>query len=171
MKKRIIVLDRDGTLIENVDYLSDKEGIKFLPNCLETLKLLNQLNYSLFIVTNQSGIGRGLISEHEYNEINIQLNHVFGIYDVKIVDIRHCPHKPESRCNCRKPKIDLGLQILQEYDVDLTHSFMIGDSLTDIEFGKSLGMQTILINEDLSNSVSDLVFNNWSEIKKFFKNY
>ena len=167
-KIKIVILDRDGTLIENVDYLNDKNLIKFLPGCIETLKLLHQLNYSLYIVTNQSGIGRGIISHTQYAEVTAELTTFLKRADVNILDVKHCPHVPEDVCGCRKPNIELGLQIIKDGDIDFENSYVIGDSLTDMEFGANLNLQCILIGNRVERKVSTyLNFKDWYSIKDF----
>lgn len=168
-KQKIIILDRDGTLIVNIDYLNDKNKIIFLPNCIETLKFLSELNYLLFIVTNQSGIGRGLISKEQYEIITEEIRNEFHLNDVRIIEIKHCPHTPNDKCECRKPKVALGSEIIEQYDVDVSQSFVIGDSFSDIEFGMSLNFKTILLNNHEPNSHTDFIFNNWLDVKEFFK--
>jgi D-glycero-D-manno-heptose 1,7-bisphosphate phosphatase len=167
-KQKIVILDRDGTLIENIDYLNDKNLIRFLPGCIEALKLLQQLNYSLFIVTNQSGIGRGIITYSQYTEVTAALMTFLKKHGVKILDVKHCPHVPEDFCKCRKPNIELGLQIIQNYDINLEQSYVIGDSLTDMEFGANLNLQSILIGNKIERQGSTFLnFKDWYSIKDF----
>jgi D-glycero-D-manno-heptose 1,7-bisphosphate phosphatase len=167
-KQKIVILDRDGTLIENIDYLNDKKLIRFLPGCIEALKLLQQLDYSLFIVTNQSGIGRGIITYSQYTDVTEALKTSLEKHGVNILDVKHCPHLPEDFCKCRKPNIELGIQIIQTNDIDLDQSFVIGDSLTDMAFGRELNMQCILIgNEIKGKSTSFLNFQDWYGIINF----
>ena len=167
-KQKIVILDRDGTLIENIDYLNDKNLISFLPGCIEALKLLQQMSYSLFIVTNQSGIGRGIITNSQYTEVTAALMTFLESYGVNILDVKYCPHVPEDFCKCRKPNIELGVQIIQNYDINFEQSYVIGDSLTDMEFGEKLNMQCILIGNAIEGgSTTFLNFQDWYGIKDF----
>jgi D-glycero-D-manno-heptose 1,7-bisphosphate phosphatase len=168
-KQKIVILDRDGTLIENIDYLKDENLIRFLPNCIETLKFLNRLNYHLFVVTNQSGIGRGLISKEQYDRVTSKIRSEFLLNDVRIVDIKHCPHTPEDNCRCRKPKSALGSEIIEQYDVEISRSFVIGDSFSDIDFGKSIKFKTILINNHETYLNADYKLYNWLNVREFFE--
>ena len=168
-KQKIIILDRDGTLIENIDYLNDENLVRFLPNCIETLKFLNSLNYQLFVVTNQSGIGRGIISKDQYEKVTSKIISEFLLNDVRIVDIKHCPHTPEDNCGCRKPKSALGSEIIEQYNVEISRSFVIGDSFSDIDFGKSIKFKTILINNREPYLNADYKLYNWLNVREFFE--
>lgn len=168
-KKKIVILDRDGTIIENIDYLNDENLIRYLPNCIETLKFLTRLNYHLFIVTNQSGISRGLISKNQYKNVTSKIRSELLLNDVRIIEVKHCPHSPEDNCVCRKPKVALGLEIIEQYDVDISRSFVIGDSFSDIDFGDSLKFKTILINNRESYLNADYEFYNWLNVRDFFE--
>lgn len=146
-KNKAILLDRDGTLIYDRPgyYLTDEKKVKLLKNTPEALKLLQKLGYKLFIVSNQSAIGRGLITDKKAKMINHKLTGILSRFDIKIAGIYYCPHQPCAGCKCRKPETLLGKQIIKNNKLDAKLCFMIGDKNTDILFGRKLGMKTIFV--------------------------
>ena len=142
-----IFLDRDGVLIENrIDYVRDWSQVKTYPEAIYALSSSAIKNYKVVIVTNQSAVGRGLISLEVAENINnslISLIHQSGGY---VDAVYMCPHKPDDGCFCRKPKPGLLLQAAQELSLDLSRSWMIGDAWSDVIAGQEAGvMLTILL--------------------------
>jgi D-glycero-D-manno-heptose 1,7-bisphosphate phosphatase len=140
-----IILDRDGTLIKNVPYLSDPNEIFILPGTIEGLQLLKSMNYRFGIVTNQSAIGRGLATRQEVELVNSRMYELFHNFEINFDFLLLCPHTPDENCFCRKPNVGLGFYAINEFKVDADSSFMIGDKDSDIQFGKSLGLKTVRI--------------------------
>ena len=137
-----VFLDRDGTLIEDVDHLDSVEGIAVLPNTLEALHLLKNAGYLLIVVTNQSGVGRQLFDLETVNVINRALaDELDGLIDA----FYFCPHLPTDNCVCRKPKAWLISQAVDELDIDLPDSWFIGDKKSDVETGFNAGIATALV--------------------------
>lgn len=160
---KAIFLDRDGTLIEEKNYLSNVKDIFFLPNCFEGLKQL-QKNYLLIIISNQSGIARGYFNETKLEEINGKIKSQALENGINITDIFYCPHHKNGIikeysivCNCRKPKIGLIEKAVKKYNIDLEKSYMIGDKDSDILTGKNCNCKTILIknNNYLNKEIPD----------------
>lgn len=150
---KAVFLDKDGTIIKDIPYNSDPQHIKFLPGVIDSLQRLQQKDYSLFIITNQSGIARGLFSEKSFKEFISHINMVFRSHHLKITDFYYCPHFISGKvkeyvkdCDCRKPKPGLLKRAAVEYQIDLSNSWMIGDILDDIEAGNKAGCKTVLIN-------------------------
>ena len=146
---KTLFLDRDGVVnkkIEN-DYVRNWEQFEFLPNVIEALKILNSLFDRIIIVTNQRGIGRGLMSEKDLEDIHKNMLSVLNKEGIKIDKVYYCPHDyKKETCNCRKPKIGMALLAKKDFpDIDFRDSIMVGDSLSDIEFGKKAGMKSFLI--------------------------
>ena len=140
---KAIFFDRDGVIIEDICYHYKIEDFKFIPNAVKGLKLLK--NFKLFIVTNQSGIGRGYYKTEDFLKFNNHLLDELKKYNIKIEKTYYCPHKPEDNCECRKPKTKLLKDAEREFDIDLKKSFVIGDKKADIELGKNAGCKTILV--------------------------
>ena len=143
--KTALFLDRDGTIIEDPGYLSKVEQIKFLPGVLEKIRLLKQKGLLIFIVTNQSGIGRGYFSENQLTLIHNGLTYMMEKAGAGVDKITYCPHAPADKCSCRKPSPKMVAELAEEFDVDLEKSFFLGDKLSDVLTGKNAGCRTVLI--------------------------
>ncbi|MFX1311893.1 MAG: D-glycero-alpha-D-manno-heptose-1,7-bisphosphate 7-phosphatase [Promethearchaeota archaeon] len=140
-KNKALILDRDGTLIEDKDYAYKIEDLKLLPGVIKGLKLL-QKDFLLFIVTNQSGIGRGYYTINDFHAYN---NHLLDLLNEKTIKIKRtyfCPHIKEDNCECRKPKTKFINMIAKEFEIDLKRSWVIGDHPSDIKFGVNAGCRT-----------------------------
>ncbi len=140
---KAVFFDRDGTLIYDYGYLSDPAKVRPYKCVPEALKLLAQAGYHFFIVSNQSGIGRGYFTEREARAVNERLRRL--LLPARLNDIVFCPHAPEEHCTCRKPLPKLGLALLKKYHIDPARSFMIGDKKSDVEFGHNIGCKSILV--------------------------
>ncbi len=159
---KAIFLDRDGTIIKNVPYLNDPEKIEFLPYVIESLKILISNGFTLFIVTNQSGVSRGLIKLKELEEIHKRIREILKKEGIKIKDIVYCPHLPEENCNCRKPKTGLIEVLLKKYKIDLKKSYLIGDKDEDILLAKNMGIKSVSVSDKI-NVKPDFIAKNFKE--------
>lgn len=138
--KRAVFLDRDGTINEDIGYLGEVEKLKIFPGVIPALSLLKEKGFLLFIVTNQSGLGRGLFKTEALEKIHKKIEELFsfdGIY--------YCPHLPDENCSCRKPHPKMVLDVADKFKVNLKESFVIGDKLSDIEMGQRAGCRSILV--------------------------
>lgn len=132
-------LDRDGTICVDTGYM--RSGFELLPGAAVGMRKLRMLGYRLAVVTNQSGIGRGLINEHEYAEITMTMRQVlYREHGVVIDHVVHCPHRPEEGCGCRKPKPGLFLRIADYCAVSMRESIVIGDRQSDMDAGAAAGV-------------------------------
>jgi D-glycero-D-manno-heptose 1,7-bisphosphate phosphatase len=150
MKNRAIFLDRDGTLNEDPGYLGDPKKLVLLPGVGESLSLLkNNYKFKLIVVSNQSGIARGLITDENVNSVNKELNKKLSSFNVEIDAFYYCPYHPEfddeHKSDCRKPSPKMILDSATENDIDLSLSYFVGDSTTDIEAGMNANIKTILV--------------------------
>jgi D-glycero-D-manno-heptose 1,7-bisphosphate phosphatase len=143
-KKKAIILDRDGTLIEDKNYAYKIEDFELLPGVIDGLKLL-QNDFLFFIVTNQSGIGRGYYTIQDFQKFNNYLIEVLKKQKIEILKTYFCPHLKEDNCECRKPKTKFIDDIVKEYNVNIKESWMIGDHPFDIEFGIKAECSTIFL--------------------------
>ncbi len=142
-----IFLDRDGVLIENRPaYVRDWSQVEVLPEAISALSNSAIKSYKVVIVTNQSAVGRGLMSLKTANEINEQLVNLIHRQGGKLDAVYMCPHSPEENCPCRKPKPGLLLQAASDLLLDLSRSWMIGDAWSDLQAGQTAGVrQSILV--------------------------
>jgi D-glycero-D-manno-heptose 1,7-bisphosphate phosphatase len=139
--KRAIFLDRDGVIIENrPDYVRSWDDVAFYPQALTGLAQICQLPYLIVLITNQSAVGREIISLDTAWTINRQLVDVVNQNGGRIDRVYMCPHAPWEGCNCRKPKPGLLLQAASELSIDLDRSLMIGDALTDLQAAAAAGV-------------------------------
>lgn len=138
---RGLFLDRDGVIIENREgYVRSWEDVEIFPQALEALASLSSTPLKVVIVTNQAAIGKGLLSLHTAEKINQQLIEIIRASGGAIDGLYLCPHTAEDHCTCRKPQPGLILQAAQELEIDLSHSALIGDALTDLQAGQAAGI-------------------------------
>lgn len=141
---RAIFLDRDGVLIENrSEYVREWSHVKIFPEAIKTLSRVQ--DYKVVIVTNQSAVGRGLISLEIAHAINNQLIEVIKENNGQIDGVFMCPHAPSAQCNCRKPNPGLLLQAARELSLDLQQSWMIGDAWSDLLAGQAAGVRGVAL--------------------------
>ncbi len=150
--KPAIFLDRDGTLIEEIGYLHRPEDIRICPTAVEAVEKINQKGVPAIVITNQSAIARGLMSEEDLQHLHHSLQETFREKGARIDALYYCPHHPQAgegaytqSCSCRKPEPGLFLRAARELQLDLSTSHMIGDTLRDVEAGHRAGCQSILV--------------------------
>ncbi len=143
---KTIVLDRDGVVNEDSDaFIKSADEFRPLPGSLEAIAILHQSGYRVIIATNQSGLARGLFSEYDLAQIHEKLVGLVEAQGGSIDSIFYCPHGPDDGCNCRKPKPGLLTRAEAELDISLVGSFLIGDSLRDLQAGAAAGLIPILV--------------------------
>lgn len=158
MKNKAIFFDRDDTLLIDTNYMYKPEDLKFFPQTFKTLQLLQEKGYLLFIITNQSGIGRGKYTEAQMNIFHEKMLGEFRNAGITIKDIAFCPHAPEQNCDCRKPSPKLLNMLIKKYEININSSWMVGDKGSDIECGKNAGMKTFLVDKgDKPNNLEELL--------------
>ena len=147
MPRKVVFVDRDGTI--NVDhvYVSRPEDWEFVHGAPEAIKLLRDAGYSIALVTNQSGIGRGLIERSDFWALHGHVQQLLAQCGTCIDAVAVCPHMPSACCSCRKPLTGMATQIEAALGepIDYPESWMIGDKITDVQFGQALGTSTALI--------------------------
>lgn len=142
---KCVFIDRDGTIAKDVPYCSRPDQFELLPGAGEGIKRLNNAGFKVILITNQSGIGRGYFSEKMLGQIHEKMKADLAEYGAHLDGIYYCPHHPDDDCDCRKPKPTLIIRAAKEHDIDLRQSYIIGDSVIDIEAGKAIGCTTILL--------------------------
>lgn len=147
-KRRAVFLDRDGTIIHHIPYLSDPNRLKLFPDTVPSLKKIRKAGFLAILVTNQSGIRRGYITENELKIIHERLNNILKDAGTELDAIFYCQHHPDDNCYCRKPKPGMLLSAAEKYKIDLEKSYIIGDDPKDVETGNLVSCKTVLISKD-----------------------
>lgn len=156
-KIKALFLDRDGVINYDPGYVYRIEDFEFMPGIFEALAGFMMLGYEIFIVTNQSGIGRGYYSEDDFAKLSKHMIDEFKSYGVEIKKIYHCPHTPSDDCNCRKPKPGMILQALNEHNIDPQASLIIGDKPSDLESARRAGVESGYLIGDEFKSVLEVL--------------
>ncbi len=143
---RTVFVDRDDTLVRDVPYCDDPDKLEVLPGVPEAVARLNAAGYDVVVVTNQSGVGRGLLDEETLARVHERLVSEVAEGGGRIDAIYHCPHRPDEGCSCRKPETGMGVRAVAERHVALSGSWMVGDHDKDVEFGRRLGCRTLKVS-------------------------
>lgn len=143
-RRRFIFLDRDGTIIVERHYLADPDGVELIRGASEGLLKMRQLGFGLIVVTNQSAVGRGVVTLPVLESIHRRMQYLLSERGVVLDGIFFCPHTPDDDCNCRKPLTGLIQQAHQSFDFDIAKCFVIGDKSCDIGLARNSGAHAIL---------------------------
>ena len=160
--RRAVFCDRDGTLIEDVGYPRDPDGVRLVAGATDALAALRRAGFALVVVNNQSGIGRGIISPEQAESVHERFVAELAAHGVELDDVRYCPHAPDELCPCRKPSPGLLREAARELGVDLEASFMVSDKPSDVEAGRRAGCRTILLAPAPAGE-ADFVAAGWHE--------
>jgi D-glycero-D-manno-heptose 1,7-bisphosphate phosphatase len=167
-KSPAVFFDRDGTIMENVDYCSDPKQVRIFPGVPEALRRLKSNGFKLIIITNQSGIGRGFFKIEQYRAVEAEVLRQLG--DGLIDACYFCPDVPGQHSSYRKPAPGMILQATREHRIDLSRSFFIGDKEIDAECGRNAGVRTIRVQTglecDLTGSIADWVVSDFANAAK-----
>jgi D-glycero-D-manno-heptose 1,7-bisphosphate phosphatase len=165
---KAVFLDRDGTVILDRGYLSDPEGVAFEPGAPEALRRLHEAGFGLIFVSNQSGIGRGLMSAEQSDAVHRRVLELLAAEGVHVAASYICPHAPWDHCQCRKPSPVLLKQAAADHGIDFAQSFVVGDKKTDVDLGQATGCRTILYaaraTKDNAGATPDYQATKWKEI-------
>lgn len=151
---KVIFLDRDGVINEypgDFKYVTNKREFRFLPGVKKALKKLSQADYRIFIISNQAGVSKGIFSQLDLDKITEYMLKEMAEAEVKISGVYYCVHREEDNCSCRKPKtglIDIAFKSIGNHKLtpkETNNFFFIGDTIRDIQTGKSAGLRTILV--------------------------
>ena len=155
MGNRAVFLDRDGTINVEKGFVHRREELEFVKGAAEALGSLNRAGYLVVVITNQSGVARGLYAEDDVKRLHRYMNDELMRAGARVDRFYYCPHHPESLdpayrkdCECRKPKPGMVLRAMEELDIDPRSSYLIGDRARDICAGRRAGVMSILIRED-----------------------
>lgn len=155
---KAVFLDRDGTIVVDVNYCRRPEELILFPETGKDIKLLNDAAFKVIVMTNQSGIARGYFNENTLQIIHNKMINDLAQYSAYIDAIYYCPHHPDEGCECRKPNPKLALQAIRDWNIDCNNSFIIGDRLMDVQLAHAIKCKSILIEnnrsrEELNNSL------------------
>ena len=170
MSKKAIFLDRDGVVNKEVNYLFKIEDFEFIDGIFDTCLYFQNLGYAIIIVTNQSGIARKYYTENDYQTVTKWMLRQFEDRGIEILNVFHCPHGPESTCECRKPKPGMFLKAKDKHNTDMEKSWMIGDKEVDVIAANSAGINhTILVKSghsiDESTSKAEFILDSIQHLK------
>jgi D-glycero-D-manno-heptose 1,7-bisphosphate phosphatase len=154
-ERRFIVLDRDGTIIEEREYLSQPEQVTLIPGAGAALRELQQMGFGLLVITNQSGVGRGFFEQADLERVHECLRELLEVEGVHLDGIYVCPHKPDDDCACRKPKQGLIEKAAKDLGLKVQNSIVIGDKACDIEMGHAVGALTFLVRTGHGSQVEN----------------
>jgi D-glycero-D-manno-heptose 1,7-bisphosphate phosphatase len=144
-KKRLLLLDRDGTLIEEKHYLKDPEQVRLFKDVPEALRKLRRAGFVLAVTSNQSGVGRGYMSRRQVQRVNQRLIDLLKAKKVAIDGVYWCPHSPQDGCSCRKPKLGLAKRASRDLGIPWKASISIGDKACDVQLGQRTGGIGVLV--------------------------
>jgi histidinol-phosphate phosphatase family protein len=147
-RRAAVFLDRDGTLIKDMNYPSDPTEVTAIPGAAEALHQLQATGFALVVVSNQSGVGRGFITEAQAAAVDTQFREVFRQAGIAFDGVYYCPHSPEAGCDCRKPLPGLLHRAAEDLDLSLADSFLIGDKIEDGQAAQAAGAVGVLITAD-----------------------
>jgi len=162
-RRRAVFLDRDGTLIEDTGYPDDADAVRLVDGAVEALAAFRRAGFALVVVSNQSGIGRGLVTEAQADAVHRRFLDELRAHRVELDDVRYCPHAPEAACDCRKPEAGLLLASARDLQLDVGRSFMVGDSPVDVGAGRAAGCRTVLLGGPDHTAGADYVAASWND--------
>lgn len=142
---RAVFLDRDGVIIEEKVFIHNPEDVILINGAAEAIKRLSSMRLRVIVVTNQSGIGRGLFLKEDYQKVEERIDSLLRRSGASIDVSYYCPHAPREDCNCRKPRPGMAFQAVRDLNVDLSGSFVVGDKRSDMEFARAIGAKGILV--------------------------
>ncbi|MEA2013893.1 MAG: D-glycero-beta-D-manno-heptose 1,7-bisphosphate 7-phosphatase [Thermodesulfobacteriota bacterium] len=154
-KNKAVFLDRDGTINEEVSYLDSLEQLRIFPAAFDAVRMINEAGMKAVVITNQSGVARGLFDEDFVNAAHTRINEMLQKKGSFIDRFYYCPHHPtegggvyKTDCDCRKPEPGMILMAAEEMDIDLSKSYMVGDMPKDIEAARAAGVKGILVRTE-----------------------
>ena len=174
---KAVFLDRDGTINVEKHYLYKVSDFEYIDGAISGLKALSDMGYLLVIITNQSGIARGYYTEEDYLELDGWMKNDLAARGIPMAGTYFCPHLPDGIvskyakvCDCRKPKTALFWKAAKDLDIDMDHSFAIGDKERDLSICEESRVKGILLSDSLAGSSKHMICANWNQIVDVIKN-
>ena len=161
MSDKAVFLDRDGTINKDPGYLGEPDKVELLPGVAKGISLLrNKLKVKIIVISNQSGITRGLISKSDVDAVNNKINDLLKLENTSVDAFYYCPYHPDfdppDKTECRKPSPNMILRAAKDLNLDLSKSYMVGDVLSDVTAGNKAGTKTVLLRLDDSAKTNNL---------------
>ncbi len=155
---KAVFLDRDGTVNEEVGYLTDLEKLRLIPGAGAAVRTMNEAGFKVILVTNQSGVARGYFTEQLVHEAHARLGALLKAEGARIDAVYYCPHHPRAGnshytvdCDCRKPKTGLIDRAVKDLSIDILHSYMVGDKWSDVELAQRAGVHAVLVESGFAH--------------------
>lgn len=161
-------MDRDGIINRDLGYVYRIEDFQFNDGIFDLARLFQEAGYLLIVVTNQSGIGRGFYTLAQFQTLTEWMQAQFLAQQTPIAQVYFCPHHPNEQCHCRKPDIGMVEQAVQDYSIDLSVSWMIGDKASDIELAKNAGIAHSIYIGESTASGAQMTFDSVRECADYF---
>jgi D-glycero-D-manno-heptose 1,7-bisphosphate phosphatase len=172
--RKAVFLDRDGTLNRNTHYLIEFEDFELLPGVPQALRLLQDLGYRLFVVSNQSGVARGFFPFEAVEALHLKIQAHLASLGIRIEELAFCPHHPQGKverftkvCDCRKPEPGMLLSLASRYDLDMAECIMVGDNDFDAMAGLNAGAQGVWLRPEADGSPTGRQVDNRPNLKEF----
>jgi D-glycero-D-manno-heptose 1,7-bisphosphate phosphatase len=143
--KPALLLDRDGVINEEVEYLHDPKALVIIPGVGEAIAVMNRLAVPVVVITNQAGIGRGMYDVAAYRRVGEAIAVALSTERAHVDGWYFCPHRPDEGCDCRKPRPGMLLAAARDFGLDLRASVLVGDKASDLEAGRVVGCRTVLV--------------------------
>ena len=171
MAIKTIFLDRDGVINKEVNYLHKIDDFEFIGGIFDACLHFQSLSYKIIIITNQSGISRGYYTENDYQKVTQWMLGQFKQKNINILDVFHCPHGPNSTCDCRKPNPGMFIEAKAKHNIDMAQSWMIGDKEIDVIAANSAGIDNAILVRSghkihESNSDAKIILDSIQQVKQ-----
>ncbi|MDQ3000248.1 MAG: HAD family hydrolase [Fibrobacterota bacterium] len=172
--RKAVFLDRDGTLNKNTHYLIEFEDFELLPGVDQALRIIQELGFRLFVVSNQSGVARGFFPFEAVEALHLKIQSHLGTLGIRVEELAFCPHHPEGMverftkiCECRKPEPGMLIYLAAKYDLDLAECIMLGDNEFDAITGVNAGAQGVWLRPESDDPQAGRRVDNRPNIKEF----
>ncbi len=170
-KNKAVFIDRDGTINRDVPYCSRPEDFELLPGVGEGISLLKESGYKIIVVTNQSGIARGFFTEEMLEKIHNKMKKDLAQYNASVDAVYYCPHHPDDKCDCRKPNPKMIFDAAKDFNINISQSYVIGDSDKDAEAGKRAGCKkALIVNQNITAIAAEGKFFSFVEAANWLLN-
>jgi len=169
--QKAIFLDRDGTIIEDTHYPKDPNKVKLLAGAADALKQMSKLGFALGVVSNQSGVARGIISQEQFEAVHKRFKLLIEEHMIDIFHYGYCFHHPDDACDCRKPAIGMVPKQINGSPIDWDKSYIVGDRKSDLELADNLGAKGILVltgmGEETAQAIGKDTYSTYAGLQEF----